>query len=533
MAIDGLFVKHLTKELNNELSGGKITKVTLISPLELLVHVRAKNKTQKLIISCSTNYARIHITKNYYQAPSTPYNLTITFRKHLLGAVILSISQVENDRVIKIEVSKYNELGDLLTKILYVEIMGKHSNIILVEGENVVDAVKRITPFMSRYRTVLPNAKYFLPPNNKLNPYKKKVDFSNLTNYQGLSRQSIDEINYTNSLDIIYQPQIKPTIYTSGKKSNFYFCELHVDAEKKYFNTLSEMLDAFYFNKDKFDRNKQQNNDLNIFIKAKINKLTNKTEKLQVELNNAKDYEKYLLYGELLLNNKDHISKGMHEIEVLDYYNNKKIIIALDPRKTAIENSNKYYLKAKKTRTSIKYLSEQIKISQSENKYFKSIQEQLSFASLEDTKEIHDELVKNKYLKAPKKKERLSKKPNYLVYKLSNDTIYVGKNNIQNSYLTHHLAKNDDYWFHVKNASGSHVILKTSLLNEQNIRQAANLAALYSTYASSSSVAVDYTQKKYVKKIPGEKDCFVAYSNQKTIYIDPDIRLVNDLKKVK
>ncbi|MDE7213649.1 MAG: NFACT RNA binding domain-containing protein, partial [Anaeroplasmataceae bacterium] len=299
--------------------------------------------------------------------------------------------------------------------------------------------------------------------------------------------------------------------------------------ENESYPSLSNLLDEVYYQADNQSKIKSKTNDLVSFIERQIHKNEKKIKKLQTEAIEASHAEEYKIKGELLLSYPNLKAKES-KVSVFNYYTNQEEIIDLDSKYDIITNSQKYYKKYQKTKTAVHYIDEQLKLAESEIEYFKILLAQLKCASINDAIEIKQELIENRYLLDTPIKAKKKAKPNFLTYIVDDVFIYVGKNNLQNEYLTHKLAKPNDFWFHVQNASGSHVIVSTNELTENLCRTAAMLAANYSSLNESSSIPVDYTQIRNIKKIPGKRNCFVTYTKQKTIYIDIDKKILDNLK---
>jgi predicted ribosome quality control (RQC) complex YloA/Tae2 family protein len=562
MAFDGVFTHYLVKELNHELLNGRINKIYQISNYELVFVIRANNKTQKLLLSIHPQFSRMHITESDFLYPQEPPMFCMLLRKHLESGIIQSISQKDNDRIILIDIEHLNEIGDKDKKQLIIEIMGKHSNIILInkETQTIIDCIKHISPFMNSYRTLQPGASYIYPPtSNKKNYFhatmddfkpfvpQKKLDKELVATFEGISPVLANELlhraPYHNHLSLYQayeeiiaelETSLNPSIIDTPNKSVFYLIPLKsVAGDIKSYPSIGMMLDRYYFNKDSHERIKQQTQDLEKFIKNELEKNYNKLNNLNTDLDDAHHAMIYKQYGDLILTHAYQISKGQSTCEVENYYDdNKRIQISLDPLLNPIENSQRYFIKYQKAKSAIHHLAEQLRLTKEEIEYFETLHQQIQSASLADALEIRQELETLRYLKKKSNKQKKQAKPQYATFSVSDAMIYVGKNNIQNDYLTFKLASKDDTWMHVKDMPGSHVIIKGPL-NETVIRAGAMLAAYFSKGKTSSSVPVDYTLIKYVKKIPGAKLGFVTYDHQKTIFIDPDedqIHLFNQKK---
>ncbi|WP_246940103.1 Rqc2 family fibronectin-binding protein [Bacillus pinisoli] len=569
MSFDGVVTRAIAEELKETIVGGRISKIYQPYKQELLIHVRAGGQTYKLLLSANPSYSRLHFTNEAYDHPSEPPMFCMLLRKHLEGNVITSVHQLDMERIIYIETRGRNELGDETMKQLVVEIMGKHSNIVLVEKERniILDSIKHISPAVNRHRTILPGYEYMSPPaQEKINPllvdedtFLRKLDFNSgkLANqlvgaFSGISPILANEIvqltglsgkkalaqNFFTFMEKIKNQQFVPSIMTGKQKENFYVFPLqHLSNEIRQFATPSEMLDRFYYGKAERDRVKQQGHDLERFIRNEKEKNDKKLVKLEKTLEDAGKAEEYQLYGELLTANMYRLEKGMKMIEVENYYDehNSTIQITLNPLKTPSENAQSYYLKYQKAKKSVHFVLEQIEKAKEEVSYFNSLLQQMESASPKDIQEIREELVEEGYVKAKQtkgNKKNKPQKPSLEEYvSTSGLSILVGKNNKQNDYLTNKVAHREEWWFHTKDIPGSHVVIKNTEPDEKTIREAANLAAYFSKAKNSSSVPVDYTKIKHVKKPSGSKPGFVIYDHQQTVYVTPNEDLVLQLKK--
>lgn len=544
MPLDGLLLYKLCEELNLVV-GGKINKVLEVSESDYIFQIRSNFKNYNLLLSASNQYFRIHLTTKKYEYPLVPKAFTMLLRKHLEGSIILDIKTLMCDRVIEIKVKGVNEIGDIKYTSLYLELMGKDSNIILVKNGIIIDAYKKENSIESK-RTIFPNAKFIPYINeNKIdsttisieemkNLMSNVIDSKDLQKtFNGLSYKTanyiMNNLNPSNTLYSLIHDNFKTVSFLDNNKLDYYFSNIGYNKVKEY-ESISLMLDDIYYDKALKERVKEKSSNLFQTIKSKIKRLEEKISKLQTELDQALNLDTFKLYGELLLQYVNNKEKN-DEIKAFNYYTNTDIIIPLDKKYNIIDNSKLYYKKYQKAKNAIAHINEQLNISKDELDYFNIIYQQLQSANISDILEIENELVEQKYIKKSQNKKKKKVKTKILTYHLDDDTkIYVGKNNIQNEIITHKIAKYNDTWFHVKDAPGSHVVIsKSGLLNERDIRTAAMLAAFYSTYKDSSSVAIDYTMIRYIKKIPGKKACFVTYTNQKTIYIDPEKEFIEGL----
>ena len=547
---DGLFLSKIKNEISF-LKTGRINKINEIGETDFILDIRVNRNTFHLLISFQSEYSRIHLTEKSYDNSKNPKSFTMFLRKYIEGYFIKDIWQYQNDRIIIFDLEGYSELEDLSKKHLIMETMGRYSNLILTNDEyKILDSLKH--DGVGEYnRTILPNAKYVFPIDDKINPinlnYEQLKEIfinKNITSpsilsktFQGIS-YTISESCFNNEdyakefYNNLNKDIIPSTFLNKRGKLDFYYNNLDNKIINKYDN-LSKLLDEYYYEADRLSKIKEKTNDILSFITRELKKDERKLIKLNRELKDTDEKDKYKLYGELLLSYPN-LKEKKKNVILLNYYNNEEINIELDEKINIIGNSNKYYKKYEKEKKSISFINIEIEKTINEIEYFNQIKEMLSYASLNDALEIKDELINNKYLFENNNKNKKKLKPNYLVYEFNGVRISVGKNNIQNDYLTNHFAKKNEWWFHVKDNTGSHVIVHTDIdLDENLIRCAANLAAYYSSSRLSSSVKVDYTKVKYIKKVPGKKGSFVTYKNEKSIFIDPNVDEINNLKVIK
>ena len=547
---DGLFLSKIKNEISF-LKTGRINKINEIGETDFILDIRVNRNTFHLLISFQSEYSRIHLTEKSYDNSKNPKSFTMFLRKYIEGYFIKDIWQYQNDRIIIFDLEGYSELEDLSKKHLIMETMGRYSNLILTNDEyKILDSLKH--DGVGEYnRTILPNAKYVFPIDDKINPidlnYEQLKEIfvnKNITSpsilsktFQGIS-YTISESCFNNEdyakefYNNLNKDIIPSTFLNKRGKLDFYYNNLDNEIINKYDN-LSKLLDEYYYEADRLSKIKEKTNDILSFITRELKKDERKLIKLNQELKDTDEKDKYKLYGELLLSYPN-LKEKKKNVIVLNYYNNEEINIELDEKINIIGNSNKYYKKYEKEKKSISFINIEIEKTINEIEYFNQIKEMLSYASLNDALEIKDELINNKYLFENNNKNKKKLKPNYLIYEFNGVRISVGKNNIQNDYLTNHFAKKNEWWFHVKDNTGSHVIVHTDIdLDEDLIRCAANLAAYYSSSRLSSSVKVDYTKVKYIKKVPGKKGSFVTYKNEKSIFIDPNVDEINNLKVIK
>lgn len=571
MSFDGMFTYAMLQELKANLETGRINKIHQPFSNELIFQVRTSGVNRKLLISAHPSYARVHFTNEAYGNPAEPPMFCMLLRKHLEGSIIEKVSQHELDRILIIETKGRNEIGDLIEKQLIIEIMGRHSNIILIDKDKniIIDSIKHIPMALNRHRTILPGHPYVLPPEQqKSDPLEateetilKKVDFNSgklagqlVQAFEGISPLLANEIvhqagianrsslpkAFMDTMARIRARQFIPSLITNEGKDYFYMIPLsHLKGENQTFDSISELLDRFYYGKAERDRVKQQANDLLQFISTEKKKNEKKIKKLEQTLKDAEKAQQYQLYGELLTANMHSMKQGDKEIEVINYYdeNGGTIVIPLDPQKSPSQNSQTYFQKYQKAKNSVAIVEEQIEKAREEISYFDGLMQQMESASPKDIAEIREELMEEGYVRSRKGKQQKKNKPQKPVleqYKSSDGTeILVGKNNKQNEYLTNRFAARDDIWLHTKDIPGSHVVIRSQTPSDETILEAAHLAAYFSKAKSSSAVPVDYTKIRHVKKPSGSKPGFVIYDNQQTLYVTPDEEVVLKLRNSK
>lgn len=533
MPYDGVFIHFLTNELREKLIGKKINKVIEPNNLDIILQVRTKDefnqsKNEQLLISSSLDMPRLYLTDEKFASLEVPKNFCVILRKYIERGIINDIYQVRNDRVIVFKIEGYSELGDVTFYQLIIELMGRNSNIILTDDENIIiDAMRKVPPSDDGGRLILPKAKYVYPlRENMIDPFSldenATIDFSVL---EGCSKPFINSCDSVFTLVNKLKTIPHPYIYRNGTKYDFYLIPLNnIEIVSDDFKSISKMLCCFYQEYRTIFSDKAK--ELKKIVKNKITKLNNKVANLDDDLEQAMVNLNCNHFGLLLQANLYKVRKGDTVVKVEDYTDNNKIVeIELDPFLDPSRNLKKLFTKGKKAKTALDVVSIQKNLTIQEIHYFENILVQIDFASSTDLDEIRNELVQNKYLKASKKKEQKKKKINLTKFTVDGIEVIVGKNNIQNDYITNKLANAYDWWFHVKDAPGSHVLFRSPNpnyeLSEKEIRFCANLAASYSKASKSSTVPVDYLLARYTKKIPGLKGCEVTYTNQKTIYIDP------------
>ncbi len=538
MPFDGLVTRKICKEYNEKLINGKVDKIIEPTKDEIIFFIRNNRNTYKLLLSINAENARTNITNiDNIVNPQKPFNFCMVLRKYLLNARLINVIQIENDRILNFVFENSNELGDKEIKNLIIEIMGKHSNIILTtEKDTIIDSIKHVDFSMSSVREVMPGRKYILPSNQeKQNPFcVSKDDFYKLieknhsisSNFSGISSilNSNEELyNYENFINFISSSS--PVIlYNKNEIKDFYFSHLNYDNFKS-FSSISEVVDLFYLSKLNTQKINTKKNNLLAVVTSSINKVQKKINIAEEKIKTTSDMENIRKKGELLQANIYKIEPYTNKITVEDYYNNNlPITIDLDENLSASQNIQKIYKKYNKLKNTLIASNNQKNILQNELNYLESLAFEIQLASnLEELSDIESELISEGFLKVQKNKKEVIKST-YLKFFYNGFNIFVGKNNVQNDKLTFSIANKSDIWFHVKNAPGSHTILKTDNLpvSQDVLNFAASLAAFYSKLSSSPKVEVDFTTVKNVKKIPGAKPGMVIYENYKTLYLEPN-----------
>ncbi|MNH77053.1 hypothetical protein D3C87_440320 [compost metagenome] len=581
MALDGIVTRAIVHELQLCV-GGRINKIHQPSPSDIILNLRAQGENRRLIISANPTYPRVHFTEQTFLNPQEAPMFCMLLRKHCEGSVIESITQNGLERTIQIDVRQRDELGDVSSKRIIIELMGRHSNIIIVDPATgtQLDGIHHVTPSISSYRVVMPGFSYTEPPQqHKLNPltadkeafiaayHAASADLALdqvpswiVNTFSGLSPLISQEINYRaerestagdlsgkidalwdafdNLMTSVREHRYDPVVGDNAKgKSIFSAIPLTlIQGDSKHYSSISACLEDYYGDKAERDTVKQKVSDLIRFLQNERAKNIKKLGKLDEDLDEAKDAERFRIWGELLLPSLHLIKKGDKEIELVNYYDEDQAMerIPLDPLLTPSENAQRYFKKYNKFKNSLAVIDEQLRITHEEIAYVEGLLQQLAFASLSDIDEIRDELIQQGYLRDRSKKNRKKKKsdrPTLHVYTSSEGIeIYVGKNNLQNEYVTNKLANANDTWLHTKDIPGSHVVIRSASFGESTLEEAAQLAAYFSQAKQSSSVPVDCTLIRHVRKPSGAKPGFVIYDHQKTLFITPDEGLVKSLK---
>lgn len=587
MALDGIVIKSLVDELQNCI-GARIHKIHQPTSQELVFGMRSNGISGKLLLSANPTYPRVHFTNATFINPLEAPMFCMLMRKYCEGGVIERIAQVGRERIIHLDIRHRDEVGDTSFKRIVIELMGRHSNIILLDPvTNIIhDGIQHVTPALSSYRIVMPGSMYTPPPEqHKVDPLtistqqqfieavhrdndQAEVTSKTLVNsFSGFSPLLANEVIYraltkqhdqwldaaerplqldgqlrTDDIDAVWtsfqhmmtsvsQQQIRPMIVKELKRDKQFFSVValtHIDGAASEYESVSAVLEAFYGDKAERDTVKQRAGDLIRFVSNEISKNEQKLVKLQATYEEAQDADRYRIIGELLTAYMHQVKRGDESVELVNYYdeNSSVIHVQLDPQLTPSENAQRYFKRYTKQKNSQVSVMEQIELTNNELAYFSTLLQQLELASLSDIEEIREELVAGGYLRERVKKgakRKKSNKPQLLCYTSSEGIdIYVGKNNLQNEYVTNRLASNNDTWLHTKDIPGSHVVIRSTEYGDATLEEAAMLAAYFSQAKSSSMVPVDFTLIRHVRKPSGAKPGFVIYEQQKTLFITPD-----------
>ena len=577
MAFDGIVISNLTYELNTNLVGGRISKISMPEDNELIFTIKNNAKTYRLLVSASASLPLVYLTDVNKPAPKVAPAFLMLLRKYIGTAKINNIFQMGLERILCFELEHLNELGDLSHKRMYIEIMGKHSNIIFTDENNkIIDSIKRISANMSSLREVLPGREYFLPEELKkkdlLNTgLEEFIDIlkskeyplvkSVYMNFAGISpliaeeiilrasllsqapSTSLSELEYThlfhtiqNLLEDINAHNFTPNIIYKGEEAiEFSSINLYSYEGKEYkgesFDSVSKMLYDFYSSREAFVLNRQKSSDLCRIVNTALERASKKYDLQEKQLQDADKKDIYRVYGDLLNTYGYSLKGGESSFTTENFYDdNKEITIPLDKNKSAKENAKKYYDKYAKLSRTTKALSEEILKTKNDIEHLQSIQTALEVSSDDESlSQIRQELVDFGYIKkhSSAKKQKIASHPYHYISSDGYD-IYVGKNNYQNEELTFKVATGNDWWFHAKGIPGSHVILKSN--NEEELpdrayEEAAALAAFYSKAKDADKVEVDYIQKKNIKKVAGAAPGFVIYHSNWSMVATPKANL--------
>ena len=574
MALDGIVISSLVKEINDKLAGGKIQKIAQPEKDELLFTVKNNRENHRFLVSASASLPLAYFTQNNKQSPMTAPNFCMLLRKHIGSGKIVRAVQPGLERVIRLEIEHLDELGDLRTKYLIIELMGKHSNIIFCNEENmIIDSIKHVSAQVSSVREVLPGRSYFIAQTvTKMDPLAlEEASFYRLMtetmgpvgktlygSYTGISpimaeeichRASIDSAVSANLLgeterihlyhtfqrlmDEVKEGAFAPNIVYRGEEP-VEFSALALtcyDGEgyrRQDFDDISQVLELYYASKNTITRIRQKSVDLRRIVQTALERNYKKYDLQAKQLKDTEKKEKYRVYGELLNTYGYDCPEAAKNFTCLNYYTNEEITIPLDPTLNAKENAQKYFDRYNKLKRTYEALSQLITETRAEIDHLESISASLDIALLEeDLTQIKEEMMEYGYIKrrnAGAKKPKITSQP---FHYLSSDGfhIYVGKNNYQNEELTFKFAGGGDWWFHAKGIPGSHVIVKTEgkELPDRVFEEAGSLAAYYSKGKANEKVEIDYIQRKNLRKVNGAAPGFVIYHTNYSLVASPDI----------
>ena len=548
MSFDGFFLHHMTEELRRELLGGRIQKINQPFEQELVLQIRSNRKSHKLLLSAHSVFGRVQLTDTTFENPAVPNTFIMVMRKYLQGAVIEAIQQVENDRILEISVSNKNEIGDSVAVTLVIEIMGKHSNIILLDKASgkIIEAIKHVGFSQNSYRTILPGSTYIAPPQTgSLNPFTvgdeklfqilqtEDLEPKRLQQmFQGLGRDTATELSGRLTADNLKTFRTffaSPTQPSLTEKS---FSALLFSDSKTQMSTLSELLDTFYKDKAERDRVNQQASELIRRVENELEKNRKKLVKQEEELLATENAEEFRQKGELLTTFLHQVPNDQDQVELDNYYTGEKIIISLDKALTPNQNAQRYFKRYQKLKEAVKHLTSLIEETRATILYLESVETALAQASLTEIAEIREELIQTGFIRR-RQREKIQKrqKPEKYLATDGQTIILVGRNNLQNDELTFKMAKKDELWFHAKDIPGSHVVITGNLQPSDEVKtDAAELAAYFSKARLSNLVQVDMIEVRKLNKPTGGKPGFVTYTGQKTLRVTPDEEKIKSMK---
>lgn len=548
MSFDGFFLHHLTKELREQVLYGRIQKVNQPFERELVLTIRNNRQNYKLLLSAHPVFGRIQTTMADFQNPQNPNTYTMIMRKYLQGAVIEDIQQFENDRILEISVSNKNEIGDDIKVTLIMEIMGKHSNILLIDKNEskIIESIKHVGFSQNSYRTILPGSTYIAPPQTgAVNPFDisdtklfeilQTEDLSpkNLQMlFQGLSRDTASQLSALLHDDKLKNFRAFFAQETTPSLTEKSFAALPFSDSSQTFETLSELMDFFYGEKAERDRIAQQASDLLHRVQNELDKNRKKLGKQEAELLATENAEDFRQKGELLTTYLSLVPNNKDSVELDNYYTGEKITIDLDLALTPNQNAQRYFKKYQKLKEAVKHLTGLIEETKQTIEYFESVDYNLSQATMDEIGDIREELVEAGVMKRrATDKRHKRKKPEQYLASDGKTIIMVGRNNLQNEELTFKMAKKGELWFHAKDIPGSHVIIKDNLNPTDEIKtDAAELAAYFSKAKLSNLVQVDMIEAKKLNKPTGGKPGFVTYTGQKTLRVTPTEEKIQSMR---
>ncbi len=579
MAFDGITVSCLVKELKETLLGGRIYKIAQPEADELLLTIKNNGTQHRLVLSASASLPLVCLTEQNKPSPLTAPNFCMLLRKHIQNGRIVSISQPDLERIIRIEIEHLDELGDVCQKTLIVELMGKHSNIIFVNDQNIIlDSIKHISGFVSSVREVLPGRTYFIPETqNKhslfttecfemeqiLRDVPQPVYKAIYLSFTGMSPIMAQEICHRANIDgdvptaglsdgqfgqltkqlLLLVKNIQQALFTpvivyqnnEPKEFGVFPYTIFSSTDQKELISISALLQSYYAEKNIITRIRQKSVDLRKIVQTALERNVKKYDLQLQQIKDTEKKEKYRVYGELITAYGYNVSEGSKSFEALNYYTNEMITIPLDTTISVMDNAKKYfdkYAKLKRTYEALNTLTAEVR---SEILYLESVVTALDMAQKEeDLTGIKAELVQSGYIKqlgTNQKKTKITSRPYHYVSSDGYD-IYVGKNNLQNDEITFQMATGNDWWFHAKGVPGSHVLVRTNGetdMPDATFEEAGRLAAHYSKLRGQDKIEIDYIQKKHVKKPAGAKPGFVVYYTNYSLIIDSDISNIKEI----
>ena len=550
MSFDGFFLHHMIEELRRELVNGRIQKINQPFEQELVLQIRSNRQSHRLLLSAHPVFGRIQLTQTTFENPAQPSTFIMVLRKYLQGALIESIEQIENDRIVEITVSNKNEIGDHIQATLIIEIMGKHSNILLVDksSHKILEVIKHVGFSQNSYRTLLPGSTYIAPPSTEsLNPFTVKdeklfeilqtreLTAKNLQSlFQGLGRDTANELE-----SILVSEKLSTFRNFFGQETKSYLTETSFspipfeNSLGESFASLSDLLDTYYKDKAERDRVKQQASELIRRVENELQKNRHKLKKQEKELLATDNADEFRQKGELLTTFLHQVPNDQDQVTLDNYYTNQPITIALDKALTPSQNAQRYFKRYQKLKEAVKYLTELIEETKATILYLESVETVLNQAGLEEIAEIREELIQTGFIRRrQREKIQKRKKPEQYLASDGKTIIYVGRNNLQNEELTFKMARKEELWFHAKDIPGSHVVISGNLDPSDEVKtDAAELAAYFSKGRLSNLVQVDMIEVKKLNKPTGGKPGFVTYTGQKTLRVTPDPEKIASMKK--
>lgn len=550
MSFDGFFLHHMIEELRRELVNGRIQKINQPFEQELVLQIRSNRQSHRLLLSAHPVFGRIQLTQTTFENPAQPSTFIMVLRKYLQGALIESIEQIENDRIVEITVSNKNEIGDHIQATLIIEIMGKHSNILLVDksSHRILEVIKHVGFSQNSYRTLLPGSTYIAPPSTEsLNPFTVKdeklfeilqtqeLTAKNLQSlFQGLGRDTANELE-----NILVSDKLSTFRNFFGQETKPFLTETSfspvpfANQVGEPFSSLSDLLDTYYKDKAERDRVKQQASELIRRVENELQKNRHKLKKQEKELLATDNAEEFRQKGELLTTFLHQVPNDQDQVTLDNYYTNQPITIALDKALTPNQNAQRYFKRYQKLKEAVKYLTELIEETKATILYLESVETVLNQAGLEEIAEIRAELIQTGFIRRrQREKIQKRKKPEQYLASDGKTIIYVGRNNLQNEELTFKMARKEELWFHAKDIPGSHVVISGNLDPSDEVKtDAAELAAYFSKGRLSNLVQVDMIEVKKLNKPTGGKPGFVTYTGQKTLRVTPDSEKIASMKK--